>query len=81
MRHGLSATIGVGYGTNGFKVGAYGTVGLIILGLGVRAMIMPFKTRKGLRHGFDIRATWFPAESFAGQAMAMYAIQLGRYRD
>jgi hypothetical protein len=80
MRHGLASTVGLGWGSNGFKIGAYGTVGLIILGIGLRAMMLPIKNRKGARQGFDLRLTWFPSETFAGQAMLMYTVQLGKYR-
>ena len=77
MRHGAAATMGVGYGDEKLRVGGFGTAGLVMAGLGARMVYMPFQTRSGLRHGLDVRATWFPADAMAAQGMILWSFRLG----
>ena len=77
MRHGAAATMGVGYGNETLRVGGFGTAGLVMAGIGARLVYMPFKTGSGIRHGLDVRATWFPADAMAAQGMLLWSFRLG----
>ena len=76
-RHTLAGTLGAGFGTHKFRVGPYATVGFLLVGIGARTVWYPFQQKNGNRHGFDLRATVFGQEQFAGQVSLMYTIDLG----
>lgn len=81
LRHGLSATVGVGYGKDSLYVGAFGTAGATVLGLGPVVRWLPIQTPRGRRHGLETRATWMPARNLVFEYSLLYTMQLGDYRD
>lgn len=80
VRHGLTTTIGGGWTDGRLSVGAYGTVGLTMLGVGPVARFLPFKRADGSRHGPELRFTWLLSGDFTFESTLYYTFQLGPYR-
>lgn len=72
--HAGSFTVGPYAGTDRFRVGPVVTAGVWTLGAGVRAVATPFKTRQGVWHGLELRATALFPSAPAFQGMAMWHV-------
>jgi hypothetical protein len=55
----LVADLGFSVGSEHFRVGPFGSVGLLAAGGGVRAVLTPFDTRRGDLRGFEARLTMY----------------------
>ncbi|MFK7930111.1 MAG: hypothetical protein AB8H79_18110 [Myxococcota bacterium] len=80
LRHGLAATVGAGYTKGNVYVGAYGTAGATVLGLGPVVRWLPFERGNGKRHGPEARFMWMPANELVMEGMLLYTFQLGKQR-
>ncbi|MCB9669132.1 MAG: hypothetical protein H6736_14295 [Alphaproteobacteria bacterium] len=76
MVHLLGATLGVQTGGGAVRVGPYVNTGLLKLSVGVRAMLLPFETDNGSRHGLFVRADAVPV-NLAGSLSLGYAWEFG----
>jgi hypothetical protein len=73
LPHLAALTAGVTFGGRTLRAGPYGTIGLVILGVGLRTSWTPFKgpTPEASR-GFELRITAFTPSTPAGEAMLFW---------
>lgn len=56
--HVIAGTSGVEGGSEAVHVGAYGTFGYTMRGVGLRGVVTPWRDAAGRRTGLELRATW-----------------------
>jgi hypothetical protein len=76
MAHLLGTTLGVELHTPTVRVGPLVNGGLLLFGVGARAQILPFQTKRGARHGVEVRAMVYPP-NVAASVMLGYALEFG----
>lgn len=78
MNHVLAGTFGLEVHTPSFRIGPVVNAGLLIFGFGLRAQITPFTTKRGSRHGLEIRAITFPVTPSI-QGILTYNVAFGDF--
>jgi len=78
VRHGLASTLMVGWTNEIWYLGAYGTAGATVLGLGPVVRWMAFQRSSGARHGPEVRLTWGGAGVMVLEGILAWNIRLGR---
>jgi hypothetical protein len=79
--HLAAMTAGVSFGGKKLRIGPYGTIGLVVLGVGARVTWLPFERRTATADGrrarpewgFELRATGFIPSTPAGE-VALFAV-------
>lgn len=75
--HFAAASTGVMFGGPKFRAGPYGTVGLLVLGAGVRAVWTPIGDEDTPYRGLELRITGYVPSSPAGQVMVLFTAEVG----
>lgn len=78
MNHILAGTFGVEIHTPAFRIGPFIDAGLLVFGAGLRTQVMPFTTKRGSRHGLELRAQTFPVV-LSIQGLLAYTVEFGRF--
>ena len=77
--HVLMGILGMEVGNDTAAIGPYASAGLVMATVGLRGVWTPYTSKRGRRHGIDIRAAWIPAQGQAFQAMVLYTWSLGGF--
>jgi hypothetical protein len=75
--HFAAASAGVMFGSPKFRAGPYGTVGLLLLGGGFRAVWTPIGGAEAPYRGLELRLTGYFPSSPAGQVMILFTSEVG----
>ncbi len=72
VHHLGTLTAGAEFGTDAFHIGPIVDVGVFMASAGVRAGVTPFRDRRGVHHGVDLRASAILPALPGFEVMAMY---------
>jgi len=76
--HVLAATLGVEWNPGPVRIGAFGNLGFVVAGVGLRAVWLPITTQSGAKQGLEARFTAYPM-NLAGQVMLGYTWEFGAF--
>ncbi len=78
QNHVLAGTLGVEWAPGKFRIGPYVNAGLVVLGFGLRTVVVPFETKQGNVHGLELRLTAYPT-NLSGQGILAYTWEFGNF--
>lgn len=79
LNHVLAGTLGLELRAGDLRFGPIVNAGIVVLGVGARAVVLPFETKEGGKHGFEVRALAYPL-NLSGQGMLAYTWEFGDFR-
>lgn len=71
-------TVGMQLGSAKLGAGLYVSLGLVSVATGARVVWLPAETKRGARHGVELRVGWLAATPDAGEISVAYSWQLGK---